>query len=223
MLRYKNISARSIVTSILLGLVTFGTAWGVIALRDDPKVQAQDIKDLSINPGALSEDRCCLRRVHKQAKGSRSVQSWAPYACDTGQTASGFTLLRLTLGSEGAPCDQDGLIPNNSVLEARGTTRRRADGFAYFTGNFSIRNPAGAVIFEGTLELMDRLGSHHAPFGAESCNQQGHVEGWLAGRGSAGFSHNTLRAIVVANGNLPGAGASSALSGSIDGTLVKCP
>lgn len=179
-------------------------------------------------PGIPPTGNCCLWQLHKRApEGRRTVQFGPFYACDTGRTSRGGTRFRLPLVSEGAPCDQANLIPNGSVLEASGNTIRRTDGFAHFFGQFTIRNPAGAVLFSGTMEVMDRIGTHHAPFGAEACNQQGHMEGWLVGRGGPPLPNHTLRAMITARASLPTGATPAAVTlpvfASLDGALIKCP
>lgn len=172
---------------------------------------------------ALPPGNCCLRRLHKRSTGIRQVQYGLPYQCDTGQTKRGQTTFRLPLSSE-MQCEQSQVpIPNGSVLEATGDTIRRFDGFAHFSGNFTIRNPAGAVLFQGTMDAIDRIGTHHAPFGAEVCNQGRHLEGWLTGRGSALLPNHLLRALIVARAILPPNNGQAAVSASIDGTVIKCP
>jgi hypothetical protein len=130
----------------------------------------------------------------------------------------------MKLGTAGPPCDQNPeLIPNGSTLEARGVLLRRADGLADFTGRFTIASPAGAILFRGAIELMDRIGTHHAPFGAEPCNPESHVEGWLVGLGSAVLPNHCLRALFVARGQLGTGPGPFAIAGSLNGVLVKSP
>jgi len=175
-------------------------------------------------PGVPTTGSCCLWRIHKKAGGDRRVTWQVPYATDKGPTARGSTVIRLTLTSEGPPCDENpGLVPNNSVLQVRGYTLRRADSFAHLIGTFTLSNPAGAVLFSGTLEAMDRIGTHHAPFGGEQCDQQGHLEGWLVGKGAGPMAPFTLRALVVGRASLPTGTAGAPIAASIDGTLIKSP
>jgi hypothetical protein len=165
-----------------------------------------------------------LWQIHKKANGERRAVFGTPYQCETGQTARGDTKIKLTLTTEGA-CNQNQLIPNNSILEASGNTIKRASGFAHFFGKFTIKNPAGALLFEGTMEAIDRIGTHHNPFGAEACNRENHLEGWMVGRGSTALLPNhTLRALIVARASLPTpTNPSPPVVGSIDGVLIKCP
>jgi len=175
---------------------------------------------------ALPSTNCCLSQLHKRAKGQRTIRFGAPYTCDTGSTSRGLTQYQFTLVSEGAPCDQGNVIPNGSLLRASGQTFRRADGLAVFSGEFQIVAPGGGtVLFTGTMEVMDRIGTHHAPFGAEACNQQSHLEGCLVGWGAAALPNHQLRALIVASDvNLPtGTQPAPIPLASIDGVLAKCP
>ena len=96
--------------------------------------------------------KCCMTQVFKQGDGSRSASYDAPYACDTGTTMQGTLTMKVTLKSPGATCDQNSaLIPDGSVLEAKGRVISRKDGFGDFNGDFVIRNPAGAVLFSGCI------------------------------------------------------------------------
>lgn len=174
-------------------------------------------------PNATAQ--CCLWQVHKKFEGERTLDLGAPYRCDTGTTRRGAVRLRIKLESQGRPCDQDPqLIPDGSTLEARGSVVHREDGLADFTGRFVIRNPAGRIIFRGAIELFDRIGTHHPPFGQEECNPKSHVEGWLVGAGDARvYPNHMLRAMLVARGEMLKAGGPFPLLGSLNGVLMKCP
>jgi hypothetical protein len=166
----------------------------------------------------------CLWQLHKQAEGERRTALPAPHPCDTGPVQQGTGTIRLKLVTAGPPCDQDpGLIPNGCVLEARGILLRRADGMADFTGRFVITSPAGVAMFRGAIELMDRIGTHHAPFGPEPCNPESHIEGWLVGLGGPTLPNHCLRALFVARGQLGQGPGPFAVLGSLDGVLVKTP
>ncbi len=214
-------------TSLLLaGVLILGPAT-ISRAQDTTLAQtaaASPIPDVTI-PGVPPTGNCCLWQIHKRANGKRTAVFGTPYQCATGQTARGDTRIKLTLNTEGPPCDQGtAIIPNGSILEASGNTIKRASGFAHFFGKFTIKNPAGAVLFEGTMEAIDRIGTHHPPFGTEACNRQNHLEGWLIGRGSNLFPNSTLRALIVARAALPTPNIpTQAVSGSIDGVFIKCP
>jgi hypothetical protein len=168
---------------------------------------------------------CCMSQFHKKAEGEREASLAKPYTCDSGLTARGPTRIKLVLNTFGPPCDQrPRLVPDGSVLAAKGQTIRREDGFAHFLGAFSLTGPTGTLLFSGRIEVIDRIGTHHPPFGPEVCNQPEHLEGWLVGKGQGELSSFTLRALLVAKGYMsPSGGNSKIESGSLDGVLLKCP
>ncbi|MGH2731837.1 MAG: hypothetical protein ACRDJG_02650 [Actinomycetota bacterium] len=176
-------------------------------------------------PGIPPAGDCCLWQLHKKAEGERRVKWGTTYTCDTGKTHRGDTRVVLTLSTAGPPCDQDpDLIPDGSRLEAKGNTIQRVtDRFSHFFGRFIISDPAGTILFRGIVELIDRIGTHHEPFGGEECNEEGHVEGWLVGRGSSALPNHTIRALIVARASLPVEDGSAPVFASIDGALIKCP
>jgi hypothetical protein len=178
-------------------------------------------------PGVPPRGQCCLFRLHQHAEGKRLPIPKNPkvsYQCahQPGVTRRDDTTILLTLKREGQ-CDE---VPQGLVLaslKAVGNTIRRADDFAHFFGRFEIRDPSGLPLFSGVLELFDRVGTHHPPFGTEACDQKSHQEGWLVGTGQGAARPFTLRALIVANGVQPVPGDdSAALNGSIDGALVQC-
>ena len=166
--------------------------------------------------------RCCLWQVFKQGNGERNASFEPRYACDTGATMQGTMTMKVPLMSGGATCDpQMSLIPNGSVLEAKGRLISRADGFGDFNGDFVIRNPAGAVLFSGCIETLDRVGSHRS---CENCNPTSHYEGWMTGRGQGQLSNFAIRASIGARGLLPSPQTPTrATAIDINGTLMKCP
>jgi hypothetical protein len=177
-------------------------------------------------PGVSTTVNCCMWQIHKKVEGGRKADLGTPYACPTGPTARGDTRFELKLATSGPPCDQDPpLVPDGSQLEASGNTILRADSFAHFVGSFTIRNPRGTILFQGSMEVIDRVGTHHPPFGQEPCNPTEHFEGWLVGRGSRALPDVTLRALIVARSHLrlePGP-VSSEIVGTLNGVLIKCP
>jgi hypothetical protein len=179
--------------------------------------------DLCI-PG-VPAGNCCLWQVEKRFDGTREANYEQPYVCDTGRTVRGELRVKVTLRTAGRLCDQNGaLIPDGSSFEASGQVITRTDRFAHFSGKFVITSPSGKELFNGTVETMDRVGSHHLFFNCEQCNPQSHFEGWLAGRGTDALPNHTLRGLIVARGAVPTpAVASAPLTGSINGMLVKCP
>jgi len=130
--------------------------------------------------------------------------------------------IELKLTSAGPVCDQNDIVPNGSVLSATGPIIRRNDQFADFMGEFTITSPAGVVLFKGTMETLDRVGSHHLFFNCEACNPRSHFEGYLVGQGVQTPSY-TIRALIVARGTVPAPGGSGAVAGSLSGTFMKCP
>ncbi len=172
--------------------------------------------------GVPSDTKCCLWQVFKQGNGERNANYGVSYNCDTGTTMQGTMTMKVSLSSPGATCDQNaGLIPNGSVLEAKGRVIARKDGFGDFIGDFVIRNPAGAVLFSGCIETLDRVGTHRS---CEQCNPPSHYEGFMTGRGSGNLANFSIRASIGARGELPLPGAlSKATAIDINGTLIKCP
>ena len=117
-------------------------------------------------------------------------------------------------------------IPDGSVLSVskkQGIMIVRKDGLSLFFGRFTISDPKGIPLFTGYMELMDRIGTHHEPFGTEKCNQENHIEGWLVGKSSNILENLLLRALVVAKAEqLPDA-KESGLSGFLNGVIVRVP
>ena len=215
---------------IALGLMAF--IWGCDNAEDttsSPTVESRDVEASTPAAPALIDAapvERCLWQIHKIAKGERQARLGEPYVCDTGKTVSGKMKLRLVLESGGRPCDQNpALVPNGTVLSAEGHVTVREDGFAHFAGRFAIRAPGGDVLFRGTMDLLDRVGTHHAPFGSEACNEKGHLEGWLEGHGSRRLPNHRLRAVIAAEvGPLSTEAVSQPiLRASINGTLIKSP
>src|SRR3712207_6257288 len=87
-------------------LLLVGCLWGAAT----PAPAQAPFPNVTI-PGIPTTGNCCLTRVHKRAEGNRSAQLGAPYQCDGIATSRGPTQIRLTLSSEGPPCDQGQLIP----------------------------------------------------------------------------------------------------------------
>jgi hypothetical protein len=173
-------------------------------------------------PGIPPAGDCCLWQLEKRIDGQRQANFGNPYKCDTGATARGDLKIVVKLKTAGPVCDQSNIIPDGSVLMAEGPIIRRNDLFADFMGEFTINSPAGAVLFKGTIETLDRVGSHQLFFNCEACNPKSHFEGYLVGQGVQ-LSNYSLRALIVARGTVPAPGATGAVAGSIDGTLMKCP
>lgn len=175
-------------------------------------------------PGVPEKGDCCLWEIVRKAVGKREARYGNPYRCDKGQTRRGEMAITMKLTFPHSICDQQDIPGNNSTLEAKGVVIRRDDSYAYFSGEFVITDPAGKVLFKGRIETTDRLGTHHTAPACERCNPESHFEGWLVGRGTEVFPNHTLRAFIVARGTVPSPRAgSTVLSGTITGTLIKCP
>jgi hypothetical protein len=173
-------------------------------------------------PG-LPSAKCCLWQVFKMGEGAREAKFGDPYKCDTGATMQGDMLMRVPFHSGGAGCDPLAkLIPDNSVLEAKGhVIRRDPDGFGDFNGDFVIRDPAGTTLFTGCIETLDRVGTHVS---CEKCLPESHYEGMLVGRGSGNLANFSIRASITGRGLLPSpTGPKAATAVVINGALVKCP
>ncbi|MDX6696048.1 MAG: hypothetical protein QOF02_3651 [Blastocatellia bacterium] len=175
-------------------------------------------------PGIPATGECCLWRSQKRIQGARQAQFEAPYACATGATMRGSLRIRMQLATTTPVCDQTAAaLPNGSVLVASGRVTRRNDGFMHFIGDFTITNPANVVLFRGTMETIDRIGTHSQPFNCEQCNPPSHFEGWLVGRGEGALVELSLRAMLTARGITPSPQSPNApFGGLLSGTLIKC-
>ena len=238
----KTIYTFSILLVLLIGVVCGATlipksnvsaesvvAPAVVQPSEAPVVEAEPMQaspfpDLQI-PGVPTTGNCCLTQLEKRLSGTRTAQFSNPYACQT-STQRGIMRVDFPITSAGATCDpMAALIPNGSRLLASGNVIRRNDGFAHYLADFTIVNPAGAILFKGSMETIDRIGTHHLFFNCEQCNPISHFEGWITGRGtSPGTNNFTIRAMIVARGTVPSpASPNMVIAGSLNGTLIKCP
>ncbi len=162
-------------------------------------------------------------RINKAAAGTRTLEFGEPYDTDTGQTVSATTHIRLQIGSAVTSDENLPALPGGSILEATGTTSRRADGLGVFTGTFTIKTPANVTLFTGTMQLLDRVGSHQPPLGSETAIQTSHQEGWLDGTGEGPCAGFLLHAAVASRGALPTTSGTVAFQPPIRivGVLVK--
>jgi hypothetical protein len=113
-------------------------------------------------------------------------------------------------------------MPGDFLLEANGSTIHQSGGLAHFSGQFTLKDGAtGPVVFEGTMELLGRVGTHQAL--GEQCNETQHIEGWLVGRGQGQWSQNTLRAVVSAEASFPDGLINASPTNRITGVIVKAP
>jgi hypothetical protein len=178
--------------------------------------------DVSI--AGLPNKDCCIWQIQRRVDGMRQAKYGNPYNCDTGQTRRGEMTIKMNLKFTGSACDQQDIPPNNCVLEAKGEVIRRNDQYAYFAGEFTISDAAGKALFKGHIETTDRFGTHQLFTNCERCNPPSHFEGWLVGRGTDAFPNHTLRAIIVSRGTVPSPTTTSTpMTGSLTGTLIKCP
>jgi hypothetical protein len=175
-------------------------------------------------PGIPTNGECCLWRSQKRIQGSRQAQFAAPYACATGATMRGDMRIKMQLVTTTPVCDQTAAaIPNGSLLVASGRVTRRNDGFMHFIGDFTITNLANVVLFRGTMETIDRIGTHSTPFNCEQCNPPSHFEGWLVGRGEGALVELSLRGMLTARGITPSPQSpNTAFAGLLSGTVIKC-
>jgi hypothetical protein len=161
-------------------------------------------------------EKICLLRIDKNLKGEQSVSVGAQYDCQMA-TVNGKLQLKLIISTAG--CDEDpNLIPNNSVLAARGSYILRKDRLAHFWGTFTIKTPAGSTVFKGRIETFYRVGSHTAG-NCEKCDPERHVEGWLVGVHSSGKL--SLRAMIAAQASAPTPTNTPSFSGKLAGVVVR--
>ncbi len=172
-------------------------------------------------PG-LPSSKCCLFQVFKMGEGQREAKYDAPYNCETGTTMQGDLMMKVPFHSGGANCDPlVKLIPDGSVLEAKGHVIRRSDGFGDFNGDFLIRDPAGKILFNGCIETLDRVGTHPS---CEKCLPDSHYEGLLVGRGAGALANFSIRASIAGRGLLPSPTSPKTATAIVfNGALVKCP
>ncbi|HET7225931.1 MAG TPA: hypothetical protein VFK69_09480 [Candidatus Eisenbacteria bacterium] len=166
----------------------------------------------------------CFVRVHQHARGALEGHLIRNYSCGRTTIQLMKSQLRLVLQRE-PRCDELGaLLPSGSVLSATVSFRRRADEFGHLIGSFQLMSPSQQPLYTGTIELMERVGSHHEPFGpngqaCEPCDRKGHLEGWLFGCGIGHQYGTRIRANVTLNRDVDK--PNSNLTGSIDGLLLR--
>lgn len=171
----------------------------------------------------------CLDQFSKRAAGKRSISFSSGIPCNS-RTDSGATTIYLELSNEDG-CNQTSIIPTEGRLEAEGKTTRRADGLAYFAGNFTIKDSSGATIFTGTIDLLDTIDTRRPSLGTGECYLRNRIEGSLFGRSSRGGglafprsrpTNYTLQAFLVAETSLPTtATVSSGISGTLRGVVLQ--
>ena len=153
-------------------------------------------------PGIDYSYDLCMYRFNKFFDGDLTGEFLRGYTCPSWTAQSG-TKIGFRVYSDAPNCDEEipGVTPN-LYLEASGATIQRRDGLAHFIGKVLLREkPDGTIFFEGTLELMARVGTHQ--FLGEACDELDHVEGWIVARGAGSLSDFTLRASVTFKATLP--------------------
>ena len=144
----------------------------------------------------------CIRRFARTFDGIIEGIDVVRYKCRATSTERIRTSVTFRISAK-ADCDDIGTLVPITGLRAKGTTIRRADGFAQFAGRAQIIDAGpdpDVVLFSGTLDLIARIGSHPA-FG-ESCAPEEHVEGWFTGRGTGRCAKMTLSVILSGSGQL---------------------
>ena len=173
----------------------------------------------------LPAGNLCVRRFARTFDGVTEGGDAIRYKCRSVGTERMTTRVtfRITAAIE---CDDVGTLVPVTGLRAKGSTIRRADGFAHFSGRADIINAVpepDVVLFSGTLDLIARIGSHSGL--GEPCAPEDHVEGWFTGRGKDRFAKMSLHLIFAAAGKLASgthAFPNAALN-RITGTLVIAP
>ena len=169
----------------------------------------------------------CIRRFARTFDGITEGSGATTYKCRRVATERMTTSVTFRITAK-AECDDVGtLLPTTGLgLRAKGTTIRRADGFAHFIGNAQVINATpepDVVLFKGSLELIARIGSH--PALGEPCAPEQHVEGWFVGAGQRTLVKMSLRVILAGDGRLasgPNAFPDASKNRMI-GTLVIAP
>ena len=141
----------------------------------------------------------CIRRFARTFDGIIEGIDPVRYKCRAIATERMATSVTFRISAK-ADCDDIGTQVPVTGLRAKGTTIRRTDGFAHFSGRAQLIDAADIVLFSGTLDLIARIGSH--PALGEPCAPEEHVEGWFKGRGKGRFARMTLSVILSGKGQL---------------------
>lgn len=167
-------------------------------------VQQGFFPDVAI-PGVPLDKNLCLSRVAKSLGESHAeiTSEGRSYNCDGRETQGHKARYTINLSAgAGQGCDQTDLLPSGSVLTSEGGINISVrDGFAHYSGEFLITSPRGRRLYTGRMELFYRVGSHRTG-NLETCDENGHVEGWLVGRGS-GLTPTSLRAMIAGKWSPP--------------------
>ena len=173
----------------------------------------------------LPAGEVCIRRFARTFDGVTEGIDAVRYRCRAVATERMATSVTFRITAK-ADCDDVGTLVPVTGLRAKGTTVRRADGFAHFAGRAQIIDAAQEpdfVVFNGTLDLIARIGSH--PALGEPCAPENHVEGWFTGRGREQYAKMTLSVIFSGDGQLA-AGIHAfpdASKNRVIGTLIIAP
>lgn len=153
-------------------------------------------------PGIDYSYDLCMWRFNKFFDGDLTGNFLRGYTCP-GWTAQSDMKIGFRVYSDAPNCDEEiPGVPPNMYLEASGTTIQRRDGLAHFIGKVQLKQISPEVVFfEGTMELMARVGTHQSL--GEACNELDHIEGWIVARGAGSLSDLTLRATVTFKATLP--------------------
>jgi hypothetical protein len=167
----------------------------------------------------------CIRRFARTFDGIIEGIDPVRYKCRAIATERIPTSVTFRISAK-SDCDDTGTLVPVTGLRAKGTTIRRADGFAHFAGRaetIDARQDPDVVLFSGTLNLIARVGSH--PALGEPCAPAEHVEGWFTGRGRGRYAKMTLSVILCGGGQLAtGTHAFPDTSQNrIIGTLITAP
>jgi hypothetical protein len=173
----------------------------------------------------LPTGQVCIRRFARVFDGVSEGSAAVGYRCRAVATERMSTRITFRITAK-LDCDDVGTLVPVTGLVARGTTIRRNDGFAYFTGRAQIidaKPDPDVVLFSGSLDLIARIGSH--PGLGEACAPEQHVEGWFSGKGQGPFAKMTLQLVLAGKGELAtGTHAfPDASKNRIIGTLVIAP
>ena len=151
----------------------------------------------------IASGKVCIRRFARTFDGIIEATGAIGYKCQARVTERMTTSVTFRITAK-AECDDVDKLPASGLgLRAKGTTIRRADGFAHFAGRAEIIDAspdADVALFKGNLELVARVGSH--PSLGEACAPEQHVEGWFVGQGQGKLAKMTLRVIFAGKGDL---------------------
>src|SRR5262245_15859738 len=103
----------------------------------------------------------CIRRFARVFDGVTQGSGTVHYTCRAVTTERMATSITFRITAK-MDCDDVGTLVPVTGLVAKGTTVRRADGFAHFSGRAQIidaKPDPDVVLFSGSLDLIARNGS----------------------------------------------------------------